>query len=62
MPPIIPNINIKKKDTSDMAKAISLLTPAFAKNNIVIVSLNPRPPMDMGSKVIAPIMGIKIKK
>ena len=62
MPPIIPNINIKKKDTSDMAKAISLLTPAFAKNNMVIVSLNPRPPMDMGSKVIALIMGIKIKK
>ena len=62
MPPIIPNINIKKKDTSDMAKAISLLTPAFAKNNMVIVSLNPRPPIDMGNKLIAPIMGIKIKK
>ena len=62
MPPIIPNINIKKKDTSDMAKAISLLTPAFAKNNMVIVSLNPRPPMDMGNKLIALIIGIKIKK
>lgn len=62
MPPIIPNMNIKKKETSDMAKAISLPTPALAKNNMVIVSLNPRPPMDMGSKVIAAIMGIKIKK
>jgi len=62
MPPIIPNINIKKKETSDIAKAISLLTPAFAKNNMVVASLNPRPPNDMGNKVIAPIMGIKIKK
>ncbi len=62
MPPITPNINIKRKDTSDMAKAISLLTPAFAKKNMVVASLNPRPPNDIGSKVMAPIMGIKIKK
>lgn len=62
MPPITPNINIKRKDTNDMAKAISLLTPAFAKKNMVVASLNPRPPNDIGSKVMAPIMGIKIKK
>ncbi len=62
MPPIIPNINIKKKETSDIAKARSLLTPALAKKKTVVASLNPRPPNDMGSKVIAQIMGIKIKK
>lgn len=62
MPPIIPNVNMNKKEARDIAKAISLLTPALAKNNMVIVSLNPSPPMEMGSKVIALIMGIKIKK
>jgi len=62
MPPITPKIRIKKKDTSDIAKAISLLTPAFAKKNMVVASLNPRPPNEMGNKVIAPIMGTKIKK
>jgi len=62
MPPITPNITMKKKDTSDIAKAKSLPTPALAKKNIVVASLNPRPPNDIGSKVIAPIMGIKIKK
>jgi len=62
MPPAIPTINIKKKDSSDMAKAISLLTPAFAKKKMVVASLNPKPPNEMGSKIMAPIMGIKIKK
>lgn len=62
MPPITPNINIKEKETRDMAKAISLLTPALAKKNMVVASLNPRPPKDMGSSVMAHMMGIKTKK
>ena len=62
MPPITPNINMKEKDTNDIAKARSLLTPALAKKNMVVASLKPKPPMDMGSSAIAPMMGIKIKK
>jgi len=55
-------INIKKKFNSDIAKAISLPTPALAKKNIVMASLNPKPPIDMGNIVIAPIIGRKTKK
>jgi hypothetical protein len=45
-----------------MAKAKSLVTPALAKKNMVAASLKPRPPMDMGKSVIAPITGKSIKK
>jgi len=62
MPPVIPTISINEKDKSDIAKAISLPTPAFAKKNMVVASLNPRPPKEIGNRAIAPIMGIKIKK
>ena len=53
---------MKEKDTNDIAKARSLLTPALAKKNMVVASLKPKPPMDMGSSAIAPMMGINIKK
>jgi len=53
---------MKAKLISDMAKAKSLLTPASAKKNTVMASLNPKPPIEMGSNVIAPIMGRKMKK
>jgi len=55
-------MSIKRKDSSDIAKAISLPMPAFAKKNIVVASLKPSPPNDMGKRVIAPIIGIKTKK
>ncbi len=61
MPPAIPNTSIKKKETSDIAKARSLPTPAFAKKNIVVASRRPRPPNDIGNSVIALITGIKMK-
>ena len=57
-----PHTKIKKKFKSDMAKAKFLLTPTLAKKNIVVASLNPRPPIEIGNKVIAPIMGRNIKK
>jgi hypothetical protein len=52
----------KKKLKSDMAKLESLLMPAWAKKNMVVTSLKPKPPIEIGSKVIAPITGINIKK
>ncbi len=45
-----------------MAKVKCALIPNAAKNDVVMYSLRPRPPMDMGSKVTAPIMGKNIKK
>lgn len=45
-----------------MAKARSLVTPAFAKRKIVVASLRPRPPIEIGSIEIAPMTGKKIKK
>jgi hypothetical protein len=53
---------MKEKFINDMAKAISLAKPAFAKKKIVLASLKPKPPRDIGNKVIAPIMGRKTKK
>lgn len=53
---------IKKKLIRDMAKEMSLLTPTLAKKKTTAASLKPSPPIDMGSKVIAPIIGKKIKK
>lgn len=55
-------MRIKKKFNKDIAKAISLATPALAKNKTVLKSLKPKPPKEIGSSVIAPIMGIKTKK
>ena len=55
-------IKIKKKFNRDMAKAISLLRPAWAKKKMVVASLRPSPPIDIGNKVIAPIIGRKTKK
>ena len=62
MPPNTPIINIKEKETKDMAKARSLPTPALAKKNMVVASRSPSPPSEMGNRVIAPITGIKMKK
>ncbi len=59
---MLPYINIKKKDKSDIAKARFLANPALAKKTIVMASLKPNPPIEIGSSVIAPIMGIKTKK
>ncbi len=59
---MLPYISINTNDNKDMAKAKSLTTPALAKKNTVIASLRPKPPMEMGSKVIAPIIGKNIKK
>jgi hypothetical protein len=53
---------MKEKLSSDMAKAKSLLTPTLAKKNIVVASLNPKPPIEIGNKEIAPIKGRNIKK
>ena len=36
--------------------------PALAKKRVVVASLNPRPPIEIGNRVIAPITGMKIKK
>ena len=52
----------KEKLKRDMAKARSLETPALAKKYMVVASRRPRPPIEMGKRVIAPTMGIKIKK
>ena len=62
MPPIMPHNKIKKKFIRDMAKARSLLTPALPKKYMVETSLSPRPPMEIGSNVKAPIIGRKTKK
>lgn len=53
---------MKEKFISDMAKAISLAKPTFAKKKMVEASLKPNPPMEIGNKVIAPIMGMNTKK
>ena len=62
IPPMTPKIKIKEKFNSDMAKAASLLTEAWAKRKIMAASLNPRPPIEIGKRVIALAMGVKIKK
>ena len=59
---MLAKITMKEKLSSDMVKAKSLLTPALAKKNTVVASLNPRPPIEIGNKVIAPIKGRKMKK
>ena len=59
---MIPVVNIKKKPKREINKARCSLTPALTKKNTVAFSLKPKPPMDMGSNVIAPIIGMKIKK
>ena len=45
-----------------MAKAISLAKPALAKKKMVLASLKPNPPREIGNKVIAPIIGRNMKK
>jgi hypothetical protein len=62
IPPKAPYITIKINTVSDIAKAKSFDTPILVKKYIVVASLKPRPPIDIGSKVMAPIIGIKIKK
>jgi len=59
---MLAKIAMKEKLSSDMVKAKSLLTPTLAKKNTTVASLSPRPPIEIGSKVIAPIKGRKIKK
>lgn len=61
-PPIHAYTTINEKLIRDMATAELLATPALAKKSTVIFSLNPRPPIEIGNKVIAPIMGKKMKK
>jgi len=62
IPPRAPYITIKRNDVSDNAKAKSFDTPILVKKYIVVASLKPRPPIDIGSSVMAPIIGTKIKK
>ena len=59
---MLPYININKNDIKDMAKAKSLSTPTLAKKNTVIASRKPKPHMEMGNKVIAPMIGKNMKK
>jgi len=61
-PPIAAKTSKKKKLIKDMAKLTSLLTPTLEKKNIVLASRRPKPTMDIGKKVIAPIIGRNIKK
>ena len=53
---------MKAKLISDIEKARSLPTPALAKKNMVVASLKPKPPIEIGNSVIAPIIGTNIKK
>lgn len=62
MPPILPNINIKEKFKSDIANDKSLLTPAFAKKYTVEASRSPKPPIEIGNRVIALIIGKNTRK
>lgn len=57
-PPIRAYTRIKEKFIRDMAKARSLLMPALEKKYIVVASRKPRPPIEMGKSVMAPIIGI----
>ncbi len=59
---MLPNTSTKKKFKIDMAKATSLATPILAKKNMVVASLKPKPPIEIGNKVIAPMIGKNIKK
>jgi len=52
---------MKEKFKSERAKARSLATPAFPKKYIVVASLRPSPPIEIGRSVIAPMMGRKIR-
>lgn len=45
-----------------MAKAKSRDTPTVPKKNMVAASLKPRPPIEIGNRVITPIIGKKTKK
>jgi len=53
---------MNEKLSRDIAKARSFPTPALAKKKIVLASLKPKPPMEIGNKVMAPIIGKKTKK
>ena len=55
-------MRIKKKFISDMAKDRFLTTPTLAKKNMVVASLKPNPPIEIGKSVIAHIIGMNIKK
>lgn len=53
---------MNKNEIKDMAKLISFRTPALAKKYIVVASLKPRPPIDIGKSVMALITGTNTKK
>lgn len=53
---------MKENPKSDMANAEPWLIPALAKKKIVIASLRPKPPKDMGSREMALIIGMNTKK
>jgi hypothetical protein len=57
-----PYMSIKKETVSDMANAELWSMLILAKRKTLIFSLTPKPPMEIGNKVIAPIIGKKIKK
>jgi len=58
----MPETNIKNEHKSAMAAAEASLTPALAKRITEMFSLKPKPPMETGSNVMAPMMGINIIK
>lgn len=62
MPPAAPKTNIKKKVKSEINKAELLLTPTLAKKNTVRFSRKPSPPIEIGSRVMALIIGRNMKK
>lgn len=54
--------SIKKKLSKDMATARSLSTPTRGNKYAAVFSRRPRPPIEIGNIVIAPMIGKNIKK
>lgn len=55
-------MNIKKEFKSDIVIANWESRPTLAKKRVVVASLNPSPPKEIGSNVMAPTIGRNIKK
>jgi hypothetical protein len=59
---MLPDIKRKAKVIKETAKERWFSIPILAKKNIVVASLRPKPPIDIGSMLIADITGTNIKK
>jgi len=53
---------MKNEFKSAIVRARCVSTPTLAKKRVVIVSLKPSPPMEIGNIVMAPTIGRNIKK